>query len=149
MKTLWILLSLIICFGLQSGIQAQELISTTLAIVKTNLVAGEITIATVEVKNIQIMTPPFVLTSTATWDDTYGQSHSTSATSEPIQVIRPVTVNAISIPLPTSLTYVDASATSGGIPIATTITNGALSLTINKIIKEQESIIVTLQLKAK
>jgi hypothetical protein len=127
---------------------AQQAASVTLTVAKPTLVSGDVTNATIDIKNVQVLAATFTISATGTWLDAHGTQYTTTAVSAPIQITKPITVSTISIPIPSTLTYVANSANIGGTAVPATLSSGTLTITVNRVLNEQEFVDVVLQLKA-
>jgi hypothetical protein len=70
-----------------------------------------------------------VLTASATYQDSQGNTYTATATPCTLTVVQPETFSALTLTLPSSLTYVLGSAQST-VPVAGTTSAGVLTLTI-------------------
>jgi hypothetical protein len=73
--------------------------------------------------------PPIILTAGATYTDSLGNPYTSTATPLMLTVTQPETFSALTMTLPSSLSYVVGSAQST-VPVTGTVTSGVLTLTL-------------------
>jgi hypothetical protein len=112
---------------------------------------GTIAELTATITNTLVARPPIVLTASATYQDSLGNQQTANATPLSLTIVQPETFSALTMTLPSSLSYVLGSATST-VPVLGTTSAGVLTLSLGgggAVLTEGQSVAIQFKVVAK
>lgn len=126
---------------------SQSAINITITNDKTKVKPNEIITSTVTVGNAQTVQPPIYITAEATYTDSYGNTKTEVATSDPLQVNRPINIKKLILPF-LNTTY-DSYTVPDGTVVSLVNNAGILTFTMDKILNETEQFSIIIKSKGK
>jgi hypothetical protein len=138
MKTLTLVL-LVVVFSLLAGAAfAQQATLTTLG--SGTIKVGDTVQASIKFQNTAPTDPPIVITAYATYTDALGNPQQSNTATVTLTLIRPITVGAFNVTLPSNLGYVTGSANIGGTAVPAVVASGVLTLTPAGLVLNQQDV---------
>ncbi|MCE5322383.1 hypothetical protein LLG46_03590 [bacterium] len=124
-----------------------ESLQVTTTQVSTQTKRGVPVVMAVNLKNVLAPRDPITLTAEAQWEDEYGVTKTTTA-STTITVIQPIKVNTYKVAIPALFDFVAGSAKIDGQPVTSTLDSGTIMFQIGRTLLEGQSVSLEYAVKA-
>lgn len=124
-----------------------ESLQVTTTPVSTQVKRGEQVVMVVSLKNMLAPRDPITITAEAEWEDEYGITKTTSA-STTITVVQPVKVNRYKVIIPALFAFVAGSTKVDGQPAVSIFDAGQITFEMGRTLLEGESVTLEYSVKA-